>query len=57
MSEKSSLSPRSVYGKTKLLGEKLIINRFKKHKISYAILRYFNVAGASKWKNWTNNKR
>ena len=46
--ENSNISPKSIYGKTKLLGEKLIKTNFKKSKINYAILRYFNVAGASK---------
>ena len=48
VTEKSNLLPRSIYGKTKLLGEKLIINKFKKQNIKFAILRFFNVAGASK---------
>ena len=39
--------PKSIYGKTKLLGEKLIRSEFKNSKVNYAILRYFNVAGAS----------
>ena len=46
--ENSNISPKSIYGKTKLLGEKLIKTNLKKSKINYAILRYFNVAGASK---------
>ena len=45
--EESILKPQSVYGITKLLGEKLIINKLKNNKMNYAILRYFNVAGAS----------
>tara|TARA_Y100000996_G_scaffold254209_1_gene199976 strand:- start:362 stop:1336 length:975 start_codon:yes stop_codon:yes gene_type:complete len=47
VSEQSNLSPKSVYGKTKLKGEKLINNFCKKNKINCAILRFFNVAGAS----------
>ena len=47
VSERSKLKPISVYGKTKLKGEKLIKNFCKKNKINYGILRYFNVAGAS----------
>tara|TARA_Y100000816_G_scaffold242641_1_gene189857 strand:+ start:495 stop:1469 length:975 start_codon:yes stop_codon:yes gene_type:complete len=50
VSEKSKLLPKSVYGKTKLKGEKLIINFFKGKKTKFAILRYFNVAGASESK-------
>ena len=46
--EKSKIKPKSYYGKTKLIAEKLIAKEFKKNKINYAILRYFNVAGASK---------
>ena len=45
--ENSEVYPKSVYGKTKLLGEKLIKSEFKNSKVNYAILRYFNVAGAS----------
>lgn len=48
VSEKSKLSPTSYYGKTKLLGEKMIIKNLNNKKINYAILRYFNVAGASR---------
>ncbi len=45
--ENSTLKPKSNYGKTKLSGEKLIINSFGKNNFNYAILRFFNVAGAS----------
>ena len=45
--EKSIIKPKSVYGKTKMKAEKLIISNCKKLKINYAILRYFNVCGAS----------
>ena len=45
--ENSEVYPKSVYGKTKLLGEKLIKDNLKNSKTNYAILRYFNVAGAS----------
>lgn len=47
VSEKSSLKPTSVYGKTKLIGEKLISSFCKKNKINFGILRFFNVVGAS----------
>ena len=47
VSESSKLKPTSVYGKTKLKGEKIIKNFCKKNNINYGILRYFNVAGAS----------
>ena len=45
--ERSKIQPKSVYGKTKIKAEKLIITNCKKFKINYAILRYFNVCGAS----------
>ena len=47
VNEQSKILPKSVYGKTKLKAEKLIISNCKKIKINYAILRYFNVCGAS----------
>jgi UDP-glucose 4-epimerase len=47
VSEKSKLRPTSVYGKTKLSGERLIKNFCKKNKINFGILRFFNVVGAS----------
>ena len=47
VSERSKLKPTSVYGKTKLIGEKLIKKFSKDNKINYGILRFFNVAGAS----------
>ena len=50
VNEKSKLSPKSVYGKTKLRGERLITTLLKSKKTKFAILRYFNVAGASESK-------
>ena len=47
VNEKSSVKPTSVYGKTKLKGEKLIKSFSKKNGLNYGILRFFNVAGAS----------
>jgi UDP-glucose 4-epimerase len=47
VNENSKISPKSVYGKTKLKAEKQIITICKKNKINYSILRYFNVCGAS----------
>ncbi len=47
VSENSIIKPKSVYGKTKIKAERLIINYAKKNKINYGILRYFNIAGAS----------
>jgi UDP-glucose 4-epimerase len=45
--ESSKVNPKSVYGKTKLLSEKLIRTNLRNSKTNFAILRYFNVAGAS----------
>jgi len=47
VTEKSKLKPKSVYGKTKLKSEYLIKKYTSKEKINYAILRYFNIVGAS----------
>ena len=47
VSENSKILPKSVYGKTKLKAENLIIKNCKKNKINYVILRYFNVVGSS----------
>ena len=45
--ENTKLSPKSVYGKTKLTGENLIKSYSKKFNFNYGIFRFFNVAGAS----------
>ena len=47
VNEKSIINPKSVYGKNKIKAEKLIISNCKQLGINYAILRYFNVCGAS----------
>ena len=47
VNENSPVKPKSVYGKTKLSAEKLIIKNCKKHKINFGILRYFNIVGSS----------
>ena len=47
VNEKSIIKPKSVYGKTKVKAEKLIISNCKKLGINYAILRFFNVCGSS----------
>ena len=47
VTEKSTLKPKSVYGKTKLKAENLIIAHCKKNKVNYGILRYFNIVGSS----------
>lgn len=46
VSENSKINPKSIYGKTKLIGEDLIKNYSKRYGFKYAILRYFNVIGA-----------
>lgn len=47
VTEKTILRPKSVYGKTKLLAERIIMKYCKKNKLNYGILRFFNVVGAS----------
>ena len=47
VNEKSPTRPKSIYGKTKLKAEMLIKKAFEDNKINYAILRFFNVCGAS----------
>ena len=47
VNEKSKLKPKSVYGKTKLAAEKIIIRNCKKNIINYGVLRYFNIVGSS----------
>ena len=47
VSENSMIKPKSVYGKTKIKAENLIISFAKKNKINFVILRYFNIACAS----------
>jgi UDP-glucose 4-epimerase len=47
VTENSIIKPNSVYGKTKIKAEKLIVKFSKKNKLNYGILRYFNIAGAS----------
>ncbi len=47
VSEKSRPNPKSYYAYTKYQSEKIIIKYAKKYNYDYAILRYFNIAGAS----------
>ena len=47
VTEKSKVRPKSIYGKTKLKAEKVIVNFCKKKRINYGILRYFNIVGSS----------
>ena len=46
VSEKDNLNPLNHYAETKLKLENYLIEKSKSEKISYIILRYFNVAGA-----------
>jgi UDP-glucose 4-epimerase len=48
VSEIKKPNPRRYYAFTKFKGEELIKQYAKKNKFRYAILRYFNVAGASR---------
>jgi UDP-glucose 4-epimerase len=47
VNEKAKPKPRGYYAYTKFKGEELIKQYSTKYKFKYAILRYFNVAGAS----------
>ena len=44
--EKSKIKSNNGYGYSKILCERFLINNFKKLKINFIILRYFNVAGS-----------
>ncbi len=48
VSEKRRLKPRGYYAFTKYMGEKIVIKYSNKYKLNFSILRYFNVAGASR---------
>ncbi len=47
VSEKTRANPKGYYAYTKYKSEKIIIKYAKKYNYNYAILRYFNIAGAS----------
>ena len=47
VNEKKKLNPQGYYAYTKYKGEQIIKEYAKKYNFKYAILRYFNVAGAS----------
>jgi UDP-glucose 4-epimerase len=47
VNERAKPNPQGYYAYTKFKGEELIKKYAKKNKYKYAILRYFNVAGAS----------
>ena len=48
VSEKKKPNPQGKYASTKFQGEKIIKKYSKKYSYRYAVLRYFNVVGASK---------
>ena len=48
VNEKHKLNPKSYYAYTKLKSENILKHNAKNYKFNYGILRYFNVAGASK---------
>ena len=45
--ENKRANPKGYYAHTKYEGEKIVIKYAKKYNYKYAILRYFNIAGAS----------
>tara|TARA_B100000795_G_C22780346_1_gene431972 strand:- start:695 stop:1690 length:996 start_codon:yes stop_codon:yes gene_type:complete len=47
VSERKKLNPQGYYAYTKYKGEEIIKKNAKKYNYKYAILRYFNVVGAS----------
>ena len=47
VSEKTRANPKGYYAYTKHKSEKIIIKYAKRYNYNYAILRYFNIAGAS----------
>jgi len=46
VTERTPTAPVSPYGETKLVGEWLVRSAARAHGLRYALLRYFNVAGA-----------
>ena len=46
LSENSKIDPKNIYGKTKLICEKLIKKEFGKKNKSYVIFRFFNVCSS-----------
>ena len=46
VSETAPLAPNSPYGRSKLMSEWMLHDVSKAHELKFAILRYFNVAGA-----------
>jgi UDP-glucose 4-epimerase len=46
VSEDARLRPESPYGRSKLMTEMMLADAAAAHGLSYAVLRYFNVAGA-----------
>ncbi len=46
VTEEASLQPTSVYGRTKLMIERMLTDLARSNELRYIALRYFNVAGA-----------
>ncbi|CVI57348.1 UDP-glucose 4-epimerase GalE [Agrobacterium leguminum] len=46
VTEDSPLNPQSPYGRSKLMSEWMLYDAAAAHGLTYAVLRYFNVAGA-----------
>ncbi|KAJ6226452.1 udp-glucose 4-epimerase [Anaeramoeba flamelloides] len=49
LKEDHGVNPQNPYGETKLLMEKVMANYSSRKGIKFAALRFFNVAGATKW--------
>ena len=47
VNESKRVNPKGYYARTKYEGEKIITKYAKRYNYNYAILRYFNIAGAS----------
>lgn len=46
VTEESATAPENAYGRTKLIGEWMLMDAAAAHGLQYVALRYFNVAGA-----------
>src|SRR4029079_19612727 len=44
--EQHKLAPINPYGRSKKIAEEILMDYARAHKLNYAILRYFNAAGA-----------
>ena len=48
-------NPINPYGQSKLMTENMLHGVAKAHDLKYAVLRYFNVAGADSTSMWSIN--